>query len=106
MATVTLTLADPTTREDGTAVTPADIAGINIYRTTGDGPAALAGTADPKATPPVFVDTNLTPGNYAYAASAVGTDGRESKHSDLFPVVIAAPAALLSAPTIVAEVTT
>jgi hypothetical protein len=106
MATVTLTLADPATREDGTAVTPADCAGINIYRTTGDSAAALVGTADPKATPPTFVDTNLTPGNYAYAASAIGTDGRESKHSDLFPVVIAAPAALLTAPTIVAEVTT
>jgi hypothetical protein len=106
MATVTLTLADPTTREDGTAVTTADIAGINIYRTTGDGAAALVGTADPKASPPTFVDSNLVPGNYAYAASAIGTDGRESKHSDLFPVVIAAPAALLSAPTIVAEVTT
>ena len=106
MATVTLTLADPTTRDDGTAVTAADIAGINIYRATGDGAAALVGTADPKATPPVFVDTNLTPGNYAYAASSVGLDGREGKHGDLFPVVIAAPAALVSPPTIVSEVTT
>lgn len=106
MATVTLTLADPATRDDGTAVSPADIASINIYRTTGDGPAALAGVADPKATPPTFVDTNLVPGNYAYAASSVGLDGREGKHSDLFPVVIEAPAALISAPTIVSEVTT
>jgi hypothetical protein len=106
MATVTLTLADPTTREDGSAVIPPDIKSINIYRTTGDGAPALVGTADPQATPPTFVDTNLTPGNYAYAASAVGLDDRESKHSDLFPVVIAAPPALLSPPTIVAEVTT
>jgi len=105
MATVTLTLADPSTREDGTSVTAADCAGINIYRADGDSPAALVGTADPKATPPTFVDSNLVPGTYAYAASAVGTDGRESKHSDLFPVVIAALPALLSPPTIVSAVT-
>lgn len=106
MATVTLTLADPTTREDGSAVTAADCKGINIYRSDDGGPLALVGTADPAATPPTFTDANLTPGTYAYAASAVGTDDREGKHGDLFPVVIASGVALLSPPTIVTEVTT
>lgn len=106
MATVTLTLADPTTREDGSTVTAADCKSINIYRSDDGGALALVGSADPQATPPTFVDSNLTPGKYAYAASSVGTDDREGKHGDLFAVEIPQGAALLSPPTIVSEVTT
>jgi hypothetical protein len=106
MATVTLTLADPTTREDGSAVTAADIKGINIYRSDDGGSLALVGTADPQATPPTFVDQNVVPGKYAYAASSVGVDDREGKHGDLFNVEITSPTPLLSPPTVVSEVTT
>lgn len=106
MATVTLTLADPTTREDGTAVAPADIKSLNIYRSDDSGPLALVGTADPQAAPPVFVDANVVPGKYAYTASAVDQDGREGKHGDLFNVEVLAAAPLLNPPSIVSEVTT
>lgn len=106
MGTVTLTLADPTTREDGSAVTAADCKGINIYRANDGGSLALVGTADPQATPPTFVDSNLVPGKYSYAAAAIGTDDREGKHGDLFEVEIPEGQALLSPPTIVSEVTT
>ena len=105
MATVTLTISDPTSRTDGTTATPADCKGINVYRADGDSQLALIGTADPAATPPTFVDKNVVPGSYGYAVTAVDAFDRESAHSDLFPVVIAAPPAPLNPPTIVSEVT-
>ena len=103
MSNVTLVLADPTTRVDGTSVTAADCKGINIYRANGSAAATLVGTADPTATPPTFVDNGLTPGSYGYSVTAVDSLGRESAHSDVFPVVIVAPPALLNAPTIVSD---
>lgn len=102
MTNVVLTLADPTTHTDGTAATAADSVSLNLYRQSGDGALAKIGTADPSATPPVFTDSNVPPGSYGYAVSAVDKNGVESAHSDLFPVVIKAAAAPLSAPTIVA----
>jgi hypothetical protein len=101
---VKLTLADPSTRIDSSALSPSDIVSLNIYRATGDGAPVLVGTADPAGSPPVFEDENLTPGTYGYAVSATGKVGGEGPHSDLFPVVIAAAPAAPSAPTIVSAV--
>lgn len=103
MVDVTLILADPTTRTDGSAAAPTDTRGINIYRADGAAPATLVGTADPAASPPTFVDKGRPPGAYGYSATAMDSLGRESAHSDVFPVLIAAPPAPLNAPTIVAE---
>lgn len=101
---VVLTLADPTSHTDGTTATPADSVSLNLYRQAGNGALAKIGTADPTATPPTFTDPNVAPGSYGYAVSAVDKSGVESAHSDLFPVVIAAAASPLSAPTIVSAV--
>ena len=101
MADITITLADPTTRTDGTAESAADLASLNIYRADGSAPAVQVGTADPTASPPTFVDKGRPPGTYGYSATAVDKLGRESAHSDVFPVVVAAPAALSNPPVIV-----
>jgi hypothetical protein len=101
MADITLTLADPTTRTDGTPEAATDLASLNIYRADGSAAPVLVGTADPSASPPTFVDKGRPPGTYGYSATAVDKLGRESAHSDVFPVVVAAPPAVSSAPVIV-----
>lgn len=103
MADVTLVLANPTTRADGTPAAAADCKGINVYRANGDAAPTLIGTADPTASPPTYVDKGLTPGTYGYSATSIDALERESAHSDEFPVVIVAPPALLNAPTIVSD---
>lgn len=101
MVDISLVLADPTTRADRTAAAPSDCKGINIYRADGAAAAVLVGTADPAASPPTFVDKGRPPGSYGYTVTAIDALGRESDHGDVFPVVLQAPPALLSPPTIV-----
>lgn len=101
MVDVVLVLADPTTRTDGTPAAAADCKGINIYRANGNAAATLIGAADPTSTPPTFTDKALSPGAYGYSVTAVDVLGRESAHGDMFPLVIAAPPALLNSPTVI-----
>ena len=100
---VTLTIADPTTRTDGTALTSANIASINVWRASGSAAAVLVGTVSPTASPLVYVDSNVPAGAYGYQVSA--TDKQvpplTSALSDVFPVVIAGALAAPSVPVIV-----
>jgi hypothetical protein len=98
-ANVTGTL--PTTRTDGTAVTAADIASVNIYRAAGTAAPVKVGVATIAGLGFSYADTGLAPGAYNYGATAVDASGVESAVSNLFPAVIAAPVAALSPPTIV-----
>jgi hypothetical protein len=98
---ITLVLADPTTRTDGSAESAADLASLNIYRSDGGSPEVKVGTTDPSASPPTFVDKGRPPGTYGYSATAVDKLGRESAHSDVFPIVVAAPPAVSSPQVIV-----
>jgi hypothetical protein len=104
MTNVTLTIADPTKRADGTALAATDLASINIWRTDGSSPAVQIGTLSPLASPLVFVDPNVAPGAHAYQVTV--TDKQvpplTSAPSDPFPVVIAAALAAPAAATITA----
>ena len=106
-ANVTLTIADPTTRADGTALSATDLASINIWRTDGAAAAVMVGTLSPLASPLVFVDANVAVGSHGYQVTA--TDKQvpplTSALSDIFPVVIAAPLAAPSGPTITGATT-
>jgi hypothetical protein len=99
---VTLTIALPTTREDGSAVRPADIASLNIFRADGANAAKPVGSlAGPFATPTVtYTDHNAPSGTDGYSCDGV-EKGKEGDVSDVLPVVVAAPLAKLSAPVIV-----
>jgi len=99
---VTLTIALPTTREDGSAVSPADIASLNIFRADGaNAPKPVGSLAGPFSTPTVtFTEHNVPSGNEGYSCDGV-EKGKEGDVSDVFPVVVAAPLAKLAAPTIV-----
>jgi fibronectin type 3 domain-containing protein len=99
MATVTLSLAPPTTRQDGSAASPADTKSYNIYRASGATPAAKIGVIADPATPQ-YVDASVASGSYGYSATAVDALGREGTMSDVFPVVVAAAVSALGAPTI------
>lgn len=104
---VTLTIALPTTRQDGTAVSATDIAHINVYRATGSAAPVVVGTVAPASGSNgqvTFTDPALAAGSYGYQVSGVDSTGVEGAKSDLFPVVIAAPPAPLSAPTIISAV--
>lgn len=103
---VTLTIADPTTRADGTALSASDIASINVWRTDGTNPAVMVGTVSPLASPLVYVDSNVAPGAYGYQVSATDkqTPPLTSALSDVFPVIVAAPLAAPSNPIIVGDV--
>ncbi len=101
MVDITLVLADPTTKTDGTPEPASDLKVLNIYRADGAAPAALVGTADPTVNPPTFVDRGRPPGTYGYSATAVDSLGRESAHSDVFPVIVAAPPAVTNPPVTV-----
>ncbi len=102
MTDVTLSISDPTTRADGTALAASDLASINIWRTDGSAAAVMVGTLSPLASPLTFTDNNVSVGSHGYQVTA--TDKQvpplTSALSDVFPVVIAAPLAAPSAPTI------
>jgi hypothetical protein len=100
---VTLTLALPTTRADGTPLAAASIANLSVWRASGSAAAVVVGSVLPSASPLVFVDNNLAAGAYGYQVSATDTQNPPltSALSDVFPVVIAGALAAPSPPTIV-----
>lgn len=102
MTNVTLTIADPVKRADGSALAATDLASLNIWRTDGAAAAVLVGTLSPLASPLVYVDANVGAGAHGYQVTA--TDKQvppvTSALSDIFPVVIASALAAPAAPTI------
>ena len=102
MATVTLTIANPTTRRDGSSLSPADIKSLRVYRT--DGSAAQKLIATVPGSPTTYEDSNVSPGPYGYNVSVVDELGQEGDQSPTFPVIVPVPEAAPSAPTITSAV--
>lgn len=102
---VDLVIALPTTREDGSAVRPQDIASLNIFRASGAAaPVTIGSLAGPFSTPTVkFTDHNAQDG-VVEGYSCDGVDvakGVEGATSDIYPFPVPAALAPLSAPVIV-----
>lgn len=100
MVDKTISVADPSTRKDGTALSATDIVSGNVYRADGSAAAVKLATVAITGTSWTYVDHNLVPGSYGYQVSVTDSKGQEGDLSDVFPVVIAAPVAPPSAPTI------
>ena len=82
----TITFEAPTEREDNTPLTPSEIAGFNVYTSTGEMVKQLAGDARTFDFPASSVTQSLY-------LTTVDTDGRESVYSQaaVIPKLIADP---------------
>jgi hypothetical protein len=83
MSTVTLKWTDPTTRTDGSALAPTDIAGIDLFEGTTKAGTVAAGVQ-------TFTTGDLPPGEYNFTAVVNDTTGHVSAPSNTFTATIAA----------------
>ena len=105
MATVTITLAAPTTRKDGSPLALSDIASVDILRTNSSAaPTKIATVHAPIAATFTYADLNVAPGSYGYANDVVDTLTQVSDASDTFPETVAAPPAAPN-PAVIVSVT-
>lgn len=82
MSTVTLKWTDPTTRVDGSALAPTDIAGIDLFEGTTKAGTVAAGVQ-------TFTTGDLPPGEYNFTAVVNDTTGHASAPSNTFIATIA-----------------
>lgn len=79
--TATLVWAAPTLYRDGSALSPADLAGYRVYM--GSGPASLSRVAEVDARTLLFTIRNLVAGTHYFAVTAVNSLGTESDPSEI-----------------------
>ncbi len=94
MATATLTWTDPTTRTDGSALTAAEIASIDIFDSAATNPAVPIGNVPGGAG--TFTTAVLTVGDHAFTVIVNDTTGHKSAPSNAASVSVAA---ILAAPS-------
>ena len=85
--TFTITCDYPTEREDGTALTQAEIAQINFYVSTDQSTWTPAGF-NTSACRQVYDLSQIADGQYYYAATTIDTAGRESIRSMVVDLLV------------------
>jgi hypothetical protein len=90
MSTVTLQIQLPTARTDGSAITPDQIAGTDIFDTAAINPAVAIGTIPGAGTS--FTTSTLTVGDHTFTAETRDTTGHTSAESN--PMIVTVPATL------------
>jgi hypothetical protein len=97
MSTVSLSWENPTTRTDGTSLSPDEIASIDISDDVGDGNGAqIIGSVSGAGTS--FTTGTLAVGNHSFTIVINDTTGHKSAPSNAFavsvPATLAAPSAV------------
>jgi len=98
MATATLKWTDPTTRTDGSALAPTDIAGVDIFDTAAPNPDILIGHV--LGGVGTFTTDTLTVGDHAFTVVVTDTAGHKSAASNAVHIAVEATQA---APSPVAD---
>lgn len=88
MSTATITIVNPTTRTDGSALAPTDIAGIDIFDSASPTPAVAIGHVTGAGT--AFTTGVLTVGDHGFAAVWTDTTGHVSGPSNVSVVTVPA----------------
>jgi hypothetical protein len=96
MSTATLNWTAPTTRTDGTPLSPSEIASFNIFDAIGIETSNQIGTVAGNIT--TFTTGSLVTGTHNFTVVVVDTTGHMSAASNvasvMVPVVLAAPSAI------------
>lgn len=98
MATATLKWTNPTTRTDGTALAPTDIASVDIFDSASSNPAIPIGNVIGAAN--TFTTGVLTVGDHVFTVVVNDTTGHKSGLSNAVTVTVAAT---LAPPSAVAD---
>jgi hypothetical protein len=94
MARATLNWSLPTTRVNGDALTPGEIAFTDISMSADGGANWAPPIQVPSDAVQTFVVDDLTPGTYLFRATVEDTDGRRSADAEVSGSVLAEPAAI------------
>ena len=100
MSTATITIALPTQRTDGTALTPDQIASIAIFDSASATPATPIATLQGAAT--AYTTSQLAPGAHTFTAEVTDSSGNVSAMSNAATVTVPTPLAAPNPPTITA----
>lgn len=101
MSTATITWVLPTTRTDGSALAPADIAGVDIFDMAAATPSVAVGSVSGPAT--AFPTGDLSVGDHGFTLVAFDTGGRRAAPSAV--AVGTVPAPVVAPPAAVTGVT-
>lgn len=85
MTTATLKWSIPTARKNG-PLDPIDIAQIEVFDDTGDGPKKIGAPTGAASSFTTFKDAPLTPGSHSFTVVVVTTDGKRSEPSNVVTV--------------------
>lgn len=99
MSSILITVTLPLTRVDGSALAPADLASVTIFKAVGPAPAAVLTTINSPATDIVtFTDNAPDAGqDDTYTATVTDTKGNTSAPSGA--VTVSVPVAVLAVPS-------
>jgi hypothetical protein len=94
MSTATLSWTNPTTRIDGSALAPTDIASINVFDADSPTPDTPIGIVLPGGgqVPTTFMTAVLAPGNHSFTVVVNDTAGHASAPSNAATLTVAEPA--------------